>query len=193
MHDQWITAISKNYRRSVNTQIVIGAQRSTVVAVGRCWPGKRNDVIVARHTVADLFDGRVVRSDGGYRGIDTITSPRRGPDGRITRDNHYRAHRRIRARVEHVIARLKDRQILRNAGAAAKPSTTASKSSPDSGTSRLGHNYGSTPRARRQAGSVRWVGSRAATQRSCRTPIRHSWMSSRNRRTSSSVSTAPST
>jgi len=28
-------------------------------------------------------------------------------------DDHYQAHRRIRARVEHVIARLKDWQILR--------------------------------------------------------------------------------
>jgi hypothetical protein len=35
------------------------------------------------------------------------------PDGRIIRDHHYRAHRRIRARVEHVIARIKDWQILR--------------------------------------------------------------------------------
>jgi hypothetical protein len=28
-------------------------------------------------------------------------------------EDHYRVHRRIRARVEHVIARLKDCQILR--------------------------------------------------------------------------------
>jgi len=33
--------------------------------------------------------------------------------GRIIRDDHYRAHRRIRARVEHVIARLKHWQLLR--------------------------------------------------------------------------------
>jgi len=33
--------------------------------------------------------------------------------GRIIRDDHYRAHQHIRARVEHVIARLKDWQILR--------------------------------------------------------------------------------
>lgn len=42
-----------------------------------------------------------------------ITSPRRDHTGRIARDDHYRAHRRIRARVEHVIARIKDWQILR--------------------------------------------------------------------------------
>ncbi|MGH3971050.1 MAG: hypothetical protein ACRDTV_23820 [Mycobacterium sp.] len=58
--DQSITAISKNYRRSLNTQIMI-----------------------CDHT------------------------------GRIIRDDHYLAHRWIRACVEHVIARLKDWQIPR--------------------------------------------------------------------------------
>ena len=45
--------------------------------------------------------------------ITSITTPRRDHCGRIIRDDHYRVHRRIRARVEHVIARLKNRQILR--------------------------------------------------------------------------------
>jgi hypothetical protein len=85
-----------------------------VIAVGRCWPGNRHDVSVARHTVAHLLDGtRPILGDGGYRGIATITSPRRATNGSIIHDHHYRAHRRIRARVEHVIARLKDWQILR--------------------------------------------------------------------------------
>jgi hypothetical protein len=113
VHDQSITAISKNYRRSVNTQIIICAHRRRVVVAGRCWPGNRNDVIVARHTVMQLLEGRVVLGDGGYRGITSITTPRRDHSGRIIRDDHYRMHRRIRARVEHVIARLKDWQILR--------------------------------------------------------------------------------
>jgi hypothetical protein len=113
VHDQSITAISKNYRRSVNTQIIICAHRRRVVVAGHCWPGNRNDVIVARHTVTHLLDGRVVLGDGGYRGIPAITSPQRDKSGHIVRDDHYRTHRRIRARIEHVIARLKDWQILR--------------------------------------------------------------------------------
>lgn len=69
---------------------------------------------MARHTVADLIGGTTtILGERGYRGIDTITGPRRGPDGRIIRDDHYRAHRHIRARVEHVIASIKDWQILR--------------------------------------------------------------------------------
>ncbi|WP_148286598.1 transposase family protein [Mycobacterium canetti] len=55
---------------------------------------------------------REILGDGGYRGIDSITSPARDKSGRIIRDDQYRAHRRIRARVEHVIARIKDWQIL---------------------------------------------------------------------------------
>jgi len=68
---------------------------------------------VACHTVAHLLDGRVVLGDGGYRSITSITNPRQDKTGRTIHDHHYQAHRRIRARVEHVIARLKDWQILR--------------------------------------------------------------------------------
>jgi hypothetical protein len=56
---------------------------------------------------------RVILGDGRYRGIPTITGPQRDHSGRIIHDNHYPKHRRIRARVQHVIARLKDRHILR--------------------------------------------------------------------------------
>lgn len=114
VHDQTITAPAKNYRRSINTQIIICAQTRRVIATGECWPGNCNDVVVARHTVAHLFAcEQVVLGDGGYRGIDSIITPRRDKTGRIIHDHHYRIHRRIRARVEHVIARLKDWQILR--------------------------------------------------------------------------------
>lgn len=113
VHDQSITAISNNYRRSVNTQTVVNPTRRTVITVGRCWPGNRHDLVVARDTVAPLLAGRVVLGDGGYRGMNTITGPRRGPDGPIIRDHRYRTHTHIRARVEHVIARIKDWQILR--------------------------------------------------------------------------------
>jgi hypothetical protein len=85
-----------------------------VVAVGDCWPGNRHDVALARATIAHLITGaRVILGDGGYRGIDTITPPARDNTGHIICDHHYPKHRRIRARVEHVTARLKDSQILR--------------------------------------------------------------------------------
>jgi hypothetical protein len=115
VHDQSITAISKKYRRSLNAQIIISAHNRRVLAVGRCWPGNRNDVIVTRHTMTHLITGkRVILGDGGYRGIGSITTPRRDHSGPIIHHHHhYRAHHRIRTRVEHAIARLKDWQILR--------------------------------------------------------------------------------
>jgi hypothetical protein len=101
-------------RRSINTQTIISAETRHVITVGQCWPGDRNDVIVARHTIAHLLTGQNVNlGDGGYRDIKSITTPRRDDTGRIIHDDDYRLHRRIRARVEHVIARLKDWQILR--------------------------------------------------------------------------------
>jgi hypothetical protein len=77
VHDQTITAVSKNYRRSVNTQVPISAHSRSVVTVGRCWPGNRNDVVVARATVAHLLsrNHHGIPGDGGYRGINTITTP----------------------------------------------------------------------------------------------------------------------
>lgn len=145
VHDQSITAVSKNYRRSANTQIIICSHSRAVVAVSRSRPGNRNDVVVARATLAQLLAGdRVVLGDGGHRGIATITTPRRDRTGRIIRDDHYRAHRRIRARVEHVIARLKDWQILRQCRRRGDAINHNPRQSPDSGTSRPAINYGST-------------------------------------------------
>jgi hypothetical protein len=51
-----------------------------------------------------------VLGDGRYRGITSITTPRRDKTGRIIHDDHYRVHPRIRVRVQHLITRLKDRQ-----------------------------------------------------------------------------------
>ncbi len=63
--------------------------------------------------MAHLLDGRVILGDSGYRAITSDHHPAPDPTGRINHDDHDRAHRRIRARVEHVIARLEDWQILR--------------------------------------------------------------------------------
>ena len=113
MHDQSITAISKNYRRSVNTQIIICAHRRRVVVAGHAGQATATTSSSPATPWRTLLDGRAVLGDGGYRGITTIATPRRDNSGRIIHDDRYRAHRRIRARVEHVIARLKDWQILR--------------------------------------------------------------------------------
>jgi hypothetical protein len=115
VHDRQRTAKSKNYRRSVNVQIVCRARDRRVVAVAHAWPGNRNDVVVFRETLHKTLpqDHRRLSGDGGYRGCHRIRTPRRGPDGRIFKDRNYRRFRKRRAVAEHVIARLKDHRILR--------------------------------------------------------------------------------
>jgi hypothetical protein len=110
VHDHTQSAKSKNYRRSCNVQVIARHHDRTVVTVGHAWPGNRNDIIVVRATLNPLLaatHGQVL-GDGGYRSHPhiTIPPPRHDADAR-------RVHITARARIEHVIARLKDWQILR--------------------------------------------------------------------------------
>jgi hypothetical protein len=75
VHNQSITAISNNYRRSVNTQIIICAHRRRVLAAGQCGQATATMSSWPRHTVAQRLRGRVVLGDGRYRGI-TRSPPR---------------------------------------------------------------------------------------------------------------------
>lgn len=115
VHDQTRTACSKNYRRSVNVQVVVRASDRTVVEVGRAWPGNRNDIVVARATLGPVLAEapRRVLADGAYRALPAVITPPRGPDGKTKPGRTTRAHRRRRAVVEHVLARLKDWQLHR--------------------------------------------------------------------------------
>jgi hypothetical protein len=86
VHDQKKTKKSKNYRRSVNVQIVCRARDRRIVAVGDAWPGNRNDVVVFRETVGKtLPDHPRLSGDGGYQGIERIRSPGAGLTGKSSR------------------------------------------------------------------------------------------------------------
>jgi hypothetical protein len=120
VHDKNRTAKSENYRRGVTTQIMCRARDRRIVAVSPAWPGNRNDTVVFRETLGQtLPDHPRLIGDGGYRGNERVTSPRRGPDGRVVRvvrvvrDRNHKRFRKRRARAEHTIARLKDHQLLR--------------------------------------------------------------------------------
>lgn len=116
MRDRRRGAKSKNYRRSVNVQVVARAREQRIVDVGEAWPGNRNDVVVYRATVTATCrehpPARVL-ADGAYRGEASVISPRRGPGGRIVCDRAYERFRRRRARAEHVIGELKAFTVLR--------------------------------------------------------------------------------
>ena len=108
------SAKSKNYRRSVNVQVVCRRKDRQVLAVGKAWPGNRNDVVVYRETLEEtVARHRRLIGDGGYRGELGITTPIRGPDGRIVKDAVWKRFRKRRAVVEHVIGGMKTWRVLR--------------------------------------------------------------------------------
>jgi Transposase DDE domain/Helix-turn-helix of DDE superfamily endonuclease len=119
--DHAIAAPSKNYRYSTNLQVVIDADTRLVVAVGDPQGGNRNDCVAYQASgVNKATAGTHVIADGGYRGPNCqgVIIPHRKPrDGTPLPDwkeEHNASHRRVRARVEHVFARMKNWKILRD-------------------------------------------------------------------------------
>ena len=103
----------------MNVQVVIDANTRLVVAVGRPVPGNHNDCTAFRDSGADTAcRGAHVMADGGYQGNRHVIMPYRRPrDGsELPAWQHElnTVHKRVRARVEHVCAHMKWRNILRN-------------------------------------------------------------------------------
>ncbi|MFE2336689.1 transposase [Streptomyces coelicoflavus] len=101
--DHTIAERSKNYRYSTNHQVVIDADTRRVVVVGRPLAGNRNDCKAI--------------ADGGYPGTGLVI-PHRRKRGQTEllawKEEHNRSHKRVRARVEHVFARMKTWKSLRD-------------------------------------------------------------------------------
>ena len=119
--DREVAAPSKNYRHSTNLQVVIDADTRLVVAVGDPQAGNRNDCIAYGSSGADRATrGAHVMADGAYRGPNCpgviIPHRRRTADEVLPawKEAHNASHRRVRARVEHVFARMKNWKILRD-------------------------------------------------------------------------------
>jgi hypothetical protein len=117
--DHRLAAQSKNYRYSANLQVAIDANTQLVIALGDPQPGNRNDTIVYRTSgINRQLAGREVMADGAYRGNPEVIIPYRKPrDGSelpAWKQDYNAGHRKIRARVEHALARLKTYKILRD-------------------------------------------------------------------------------
>jgi len=93
VHDHTKSAASKNYRRSACTQVLVHRSSRRVLAVGDCWPGNRNDIVVARATMTEHLAAvrGAILGDGAYRSLPGIITPRRDSSGRIIRDHHWNA------------------------------------------------------------------------------------------------------
>ncbi|MEU4771627.1 transposase family protein [Micromonospora sp. NPDC023644] len=117
--DHRLAAPSKNYRYSANLQVAIDANTQLVIALGDPRPGNRNDTIVYRSSgISDRLAGLAVMADGAYRGNPEVIIPYRKPaDGSELsswKEDYNAGHRKIRARVEHCLARLKTYKVLRD-------------------------------------------------------------------------------
>lgn len=115
--DHSIAEQSKNYRYSTNHQVVVDAHTRLVVTVGTPLPGNRNDCKAWEESGAKAAVGRATTiADGGYPGTGLVIPHRRPRGGELTewQVEHNREHKRVRARVEHVFARMKTWKILRD-------------------------------------------------------------------------------
>ncbi|MFD7853487.1 transposase [Streptomyces microflavus] len=115
--DHRIAEQSKNYRYSTNHQVVIDADTRLVVVVGDPLPGNRNDCKAWEESGAKAAVGNtLVIADGGYPGTGLLMPHRRTPGEELSewKKEHNRRHKQVRARVEHVFARMKTWKILRD-------------------------------------------------------------------------------
>ncbi len=113
MRDRGVGTSSRNYRFSVNVQVVIDADIRLVVATGHPAPGNRSDAHVWR--ASDLpkrCADATVLAGGAYINTGPVLPHRRRTGRALEEDNAE--HRRIRARVEHAFARMKNYKILRS-------------------------------------------------------------------------------
>ncbi|CCK24998.1 Putative transposase for insertion sequence element IS112 [Streptomyces davaonensis JCM 4913] len=116
--DHSVAERSKNYRYSTNHQVVIDADTRRVVVVGRPLTGNRNDCKAWEESGAKAAVVKTLTiADGGYPGTGLVI-PHRRERGQTEladwKEDHNKSHKQVRARVEHVFARMKTWKILRD-------------------------------------------------------------------------------
>jgi hypothetical protein len=97
--------------------VVIDADTRLVVAVGRPLPGNRNDCLAWAESGAKAAVGNTMTiADGGYPGTGLVMPHRRRKEEDLPswKQAHNKSHKQVRARVEHVSARMKTWKILRD-------------------------------------------------------------------------------
>ncbi|MFD8986172.1 transposase, partial [Streptomyces sp. NPDC059564] len=117
VRDRTVGASSRNYRFSANVQVIIDADSRLVVASARPAPGNKADAHVWRESdLPATAAGTTVIADGAYLGTGLIVPHRRRAGRPLLRgqEEDNAEHRRVRARVEHTFARMKNWKILRD-------------------------------------------------------------------------------
>ncbi|MEX2975281.1 transposase family protein [Streptomyces sp. C184] len=117
VRDRTVGASSRNYRFSANVQVIIDADTRLVIASARPAPGNKADAHVWRASGLPAHcEGTPVLADGAYLGCGLIVPHRKRAKRPLLRaqEEDNAEHRRVRARVEHTFARMKNWKILRD-------------------------------------------------------------------------------
>ncbi|MFF7850335.1 transposase [Streptomyces sp. NPDC007910] len=117
VRDRKAGASSRNYRFSANVRVVIDAETRLVLAAARPAPGSKADAHVWRESgLPALAAGTTAIADGAYLGTGLIVPHRKRAGRPLPRgqEEDDAEHRRVRARVEHTFARMKNWKVLRD-------------------------------------------------------------------------------
>ena len=117
VRDRRVGASSRNYRFSANVQVIIDADTKLVVAAARPVPGNTADAKAWRNSgLAGVSTGVTVLADGAYINTGLVVPHRKRPGRALLpgEEADNAEHRKVRARVEHAIARMKHYKILRD-------------------------------------------------------------------------------
>ncbi|MFJ4428961.1 transposase family protein [Streptomyces bobili] len=115
LHERGVGASSRNYRFSANVQVIVDAETRLVVAAARPVPANTADARAWRNSgLAEHCHGVTVLGDGAYINTTLIVPHRERPGRALLKgeEEDNAAHRKVRARVEHVFSRMKNCKIL---------------------------------------------------------------------------------
>ncbi|KUL34731.1 IS5/IS1182 family transposase [Streptomyces regalis] len=117
VRDRRVGASSRNYRFSANVQVIVDADTRLVIAAARPVPGTTADAHAWRRSgLAGHCEGVTVLGDGAYLNTGLVVPHRKRPGRPLLKgeEEDNAEHRKVRARVEHVIGRMKNYKILRD-------------------------------------------------------------------------------
>ncbi|MFC8198715.1 transposase family protein [Streptomyces sp. NPDC057298] len=116
VRDRTVGASSRNYRFSANVQVIVDADTRLVIAAARPAPGTTADAHAWRASGLAEHCQDVTVGDGAYLNCGMVVPHRKRPRRPLLagEEADNAAHRRVRARVEHVIGRMKNYKILRD-------------------------------------------------------------------------------
>ncbi|GAQ59823.1 IS5/IS1182 family transposase [Streptomyces scabiei] len=117
VRDRHVGSSSRNYRFSANVQVIVDADTRLVIAAARPVPGTTADAHAWRASgLAEHCQGVTVLGDGAYLNCGMVVPHRKRPHRPLLpgEEEDNAAHRKVRARVEHVIGRMKNYKILRD-------------------------------------------------------------------------------